>query len=57
MNLTAANAKEPPAPLGKVVLTKVDADSPTTVLPGAVFKLEAADGRRKLGARAGFQTP
>lgn len=46
VNLTAANAKEPPAPLGKVVLTKVDADSPTTVLPGAVFKLEAqtADG-------------
>ncbi len=35
VNLTAANAKEPPAPLGKVVLTKVDADSPTTVLPGA----------------------
>ena len=46
VNLTAANAKEPPAPLGKVVLTKVDADSPTTVLPGAVFKLETqtADG-------------
>ena len=46
VNLTAANAKEPPAPLGKVVLTKVDVDSPTTVLPGAVFKLEAqtADG-------------
>lgn len=46
VNLTAANAKEPPVPLGKVVLTKVDADSPTTVLPGAVFKLEAqtADG-------------
>ena len=32
--------------LGKVVLTKVDADAPGTVLPGAVFKLEeqAADG-------------
>ena len=44
VSITAENAKEPP--VGKVVLTKVDADSPTTVLPGAVFKLEAqtADG-------------
>ena len=44
VNITAENAKEPP--VGKVVLTKVDADSPTTALPGAVFKLEAqtADG-------------
>ena len=43
-NVTAENRRAPV--LGKVVLTKVDADSPTTVLPGAVFKLEAqtADG-------------
>ena len=44
VNITAENAKEPP--VGKAILTKVDADSPTTVLSGAVFKLEArtADG-------------
>ena len=43
-NVTAENRRAPV--LGKVVLTKVDADSPTTVLPGAVFKLETqtADG-------------
>lgn len=43
-NVTAENRRAPV--LGKVVLTKVDADAPTTVLPGAVFKLEeqAADG-------------
>ena len=43
-NVTAENRRAPV--LGKVVLTKVDVDSPTTVLPGAVFKLEAqtADG-------------
>ncbi|MEQ3252319.1 MSCRAMM family protein [Eggerthella lenta] len=43
-NVTAENRRAPV--LGKVVLTKVDADAPGTVLPGAVFKLEeqAADG-------------
>lgn len=46
VNLTAENAKEPPAPRGKVVLTKVDADDESVKLSGAVFKLEAqqADG-------------
>lgn len=43
-NVTAENRRAPV--LGKVVLTKVDADAPGAVLPGAVFKLEeqAADG-------------
>lgn len=43
-NVTAENRRAPV--LGKVVLTKADADAPGTVLPGAVFKLEeqAADG-------------
>ena len=43
-NVTAENRRAPV--LGKVVLTKVDADAPGTVLPGAVFKLEEqeADG-------------
>ena len=43
-NVTAENRRAPV--LGKVVLTKVDADAPGTVQPGAVFKLEeqAADG-------------
>ena len=42
--MTAENTKSPV--LGKVVLTKVDADDETVKLPGAVFKLEerAADG-------------
>ncbi len=42
--MTAEDAKSPV--LGKVVLTKVDADDETVKLPGAVFKLEerAADG-------------
>ena len=39
VNLTAENAKEPP--LGKAVLTKVDADDESVRLSGAVFKLEA----------------
>ena len=39
VNLTAENAKEPP--LGKAVLTKVDADDECVRLSGAVFKLEA----------------
>ena len=44
VNLTAENAKEPP--LGKAVLTKVDADDESKVLSGASFKLEQflADG-------------
>ncbi len=43
-NVTAENRRAPV--LGKVVLTKADADAPGAVLPGAVFKLEeqAADG-------------
>ena len=41
VTLTATNAKEPPAPLGKAVLTKVDADDESVKLPGAVFKLES----------------
>ena len=43
-NVTAENRSCPV--LGKVVLTKADADAPGAVLPGAVFKLEeqAADG-------------
>ena len=41
VTLTATNAKEPPAPLGKAVLTKVDADDGSVKLPGAVFKLES----------------
>lgn len=42
--VTAENTKSPV--LGKVVLTKVDADDETVKLPGAVFKLEelASDG-------------
>lgn len=42
--VTAENTKSPV--LGKVVLTKVDADDESVRLPGAVFKLEerAADG-------------
>lgn len=42
--MMAENTKSPV--LGKVVLTKVDADDETVKLPGAVFKLEerAADG-------------
>lgn len=42
--VTAENTKSPV--LGKVVLTKVDADDESVKLPGAVFKLEerAADG-------------
>lgn len=39
VNLTAENVKEPPV-LGGALLTKVDADEPSTVLSGAVFKLE-----------------
>ena len=43
-NVTAENRRAPV--LGKVVLTKVDADDESVKLPGAVFKLEeqAADG-------------
>ena len=37
-NVTAENRRAPV--LGKVVLTKADADAPGTVLPGATFKLE-----------------
>ena len=55
VELTAENAKEPPAPRGKVVLTKVDVDDATVKLPGAVFKLEAQQAGGSWAAVSGSE--